>query len=553
MGNVVFWILFWLLVILAIAVNIRNARIGKQKRKAFLLDSYGKFDKCPKDSFDYKNSKGLYEFLSENNENTGFIDDITFFDLSLDQLFRGFNHTVSSPGEEYLYYKFKTLNQDCKAAEDERSLADYYQNHENVRNNTLLLLDGLSKLKKTDSFKVISELKNQKVENNALHFICDLLFVLSFIFIFVSPGPGFVAMLIMLAVNIGTYFSGKRKMEDGLYGFAYSMLMIETAQKLSAIDESGSFDKYKDLFSLSRGNFLISFKRGTTSNPFSIILDYLKLLFHFDLICYNSKLKKISDRSKELIDLYILIGKIDCAISVASFIKSQSEACYPQFGRFFDGFDIKGMIHPLNSQPVSNDIAVKRGIILTGSNASGKSTFLKTCGLNVIFAQNFGFALAKEYCGPIVRLYSSMSISDDITKRDSFFVAEAKSLKRICDATKEFDNVFCLIDEVLKGTNTLERISLSTQVLRYLANDRCICFAATHDGELSILLDGIYTPYYFTEVIKDGVMTFPYKIGKGVAGEGNAVKLLELLGYDSSITENAAKLCAKYKEKGRWE
>lgn len=553
MGVVIFWAVFLALLIFALVINVRNDRLKKQERKAFLLSRFGDFDKASQETIDYTKSEGLYNYLTEKDKNNLQLDEITYFDLSLDQLINGLNQTVSSPGEDYLVYKFKTLNQDCSVSRKEWELIEYYRNNKEIRNETLLCLDELPKYKKFDSFKVIFDLKNKKSDSNIIHYILDILLVLSFALIFIFPGPGFTMLFIMMGVNAATYFSGKRKMEEGLYGFAYSNLVINCARKLSLIDEKNQFDEYKDLFGLTKGRFLISFKKGTTSNPFSILADYLKLFLHFDLIYYNSKLKKISEKSEEIIGLYILLGRIDCLISIASFVESQKIFCNFQECDFGEGFEIKGMIHPLNTEPVPNDFENKRGIILTGSNASGKSTFLKACGINVILAQNFGFALAKEYKGPYVRLYSSMSISDNISKRDSFFVAEAKSLKRMCDATCEYSNVFCLIDEVFKGTNTLERISCATSLLKYLAKDSCICFAATHDAELCLLLKDSYSPYYFTEEIVNEVMTFPYKIGKGVAGEGNAVRLLELLSYDKGITEDARNLCEFYKNKGRWE
>lgn len=552
MGTVVFWILFLALIITSLIINLKNSQKRSIKRKEEIKNSFGKFERSNIERVDYTKVEGLYKHLL-NEKNIPVIDSVTSHDLSLELLFNSLNNTLSSPGEEYLYYKLNSLNQDFELAKDERKLIDYYCNHEELRNNTLFCLDELSKLKKIDSFNVIRDLKNKKSGNNFVHYLSDFLLLLSILCIFVFPGLGFVATIIILVVNSATYFSGKRQMEEDIYGFAYSLSVIRTAKKIHETDNSCKIDKYKDLFLLSKGNYLISFKRGTTSNPITIILNYLNLFLHFDLITYNRKLNMIKDKADDILELYTLIGRIDCAISMASFVSSLQNCSYPEFVDFSEGFDIKEMIHPLNTNPVPNDIKVSRGIVLTGSNASGKSTFLKTCGVNVIMAQNFGFAMAKSYKAPIVRLYSSISLNDSIVEGNSFFVAEAKSLKRICDATTEFDNVFCLIDEVLKGTNTLERISSGVSVLEYLAKRNCIVFAATHDAELSVMLNELYDSYYFTEIIENGIMKFPYKINKGVAGEGNAIGLLKLLEFDNCITDNAEKLCVKYKEKGRWD
>lgn len=552
MGNIVFWVLFSALVIVALYINFNNSKKRKQSRRNEIIDSYGRFDRNKSVNIDVSRINGLCNYLNLSDNKSCEIDSITSNDLSIKELFACINQTLSSPGEEYLYYKFNSLNQDLESAESVRKLIDYYHENEEIRINAQFCLDELSKLKKVDSFKVIRDLKDKKAGNNVVHYLLDLFLLFSVIGIFISPGIGFVATIIMLIVNSAVYFSGKRLMEEDLYGFAYSIHLIKTAMKLFEIDKSDEFSKFKDLFIISKGNYWISFKSGTTSNPVSVLLVYLNLFLHFDLITYNRKLKMISEKAEEITKLYISVGRVDALIAMASFLASQNINCKPNFSDFSEGFDVKGLVHPFNEKPVPNDIKVTGGVILTGSNASGKSTFLKACGLNVIFAQNFGFSLAKEYSGSIVRLYSSISLNDNILECDSFFVAEAKSLKRICDAAKIYDNVFCLIDEVLKGTNTLERISSGTLVLRYLAEKNCICFAATHDVELSELLKEHYEPYYFTEEIIDGVMTFPYKIHKGIAGQGNAIKLLRLMEFEPEITDNAEKLCREYKEKGRW-
>lgn len=554
MGTYIFWIVFWGLVLVAFIINRKNAKTKKANRIKAIKEGFGKKKEVDLNNVvsDFSYVDGLLEYRKNISDNEFYIDKTTFFDLNLQELYSRINSTVSSPGEEYLYYRFNSLNQNPDFALREKELIDSYLTDDKKREETQIILDNLSKIKGNDSFELISNLKQAKSESNIKHLILDLLFVLSFCLIFVYPGLGFVSLLVMLCVNISTYFSGKRVMENGLYGFAYALKLIK-AQKRLFDSKTDEVNDYEDLFDLAKGSFLVSLKSGTTSNPLSIIFDYIKLIFHIDLICYNKKLAGLSEKCDKLIELYVHLGRIDCAISMASFVKAYGNSCDPTFCSFSEGIDIKEMIHPLNRKPVPNDISVKRGIILTGSNASGKSTFLKSCGINVIFAQNFGFALAKEYRAPIVRLYSSMALNDNIVSEESYYVVESKSLKRICDAISEYNNVFCLIDEVLRGTNTLERISASSEILRFLSIGDCICFAATHDGELTKLLKDRYDMYYFTEIIKDDVLTFPYKINKGVAGEGNAIKLLEMLGYDKNIIDNASKIAQNYKETGKWE
>jgi DNA mismatch repair ATPase MutS len=145
-----------------------------------------------------------------------------------------------------------------------------------------------------------------------------------------------------------------------------------------------------------------------------------------------------------------------------------------------------------------------------------------------------------------------MALRDDIRSGNSYYMAEIKSLKRILDMLKqEGAPVLCFVDEVLRGTNTVERIAASTQILRSLAKTKGICFAATHDIELTYLLKE-YDNYHFEESIEENDITFSYKLFKGPSSTRNAIKLLQVMGYDDRIVKEAEKMAADFLEKGSW-
>ena len=216
--------------------------------------------------------------------------------------------------------------------------------------------------------------------------------------------------------------------------------------------------------------------------------------------------------------------------------------------------NFENVMHPLIENAVSNSIDTKKGVLLTGSNASGKSTFLKTIGINVLLAQSVHTVLAKSYKAPLLRIYSSMALKDDIYEGDSYYIVEIKSMKRIIDAAKEEGNpVLCFVDEVLRGTNTVERIAASTEILKFLTDSGVNCFAATHDIELTQLLKDKYDLYHFEGNVSDNDVHFDYMLKKGPATNRNAIKLLSVLGYDSSLVDNAQNLAEKFLNTGVWE
>ena len=126
-------------------------------------------------------------------------------------------------------------------------------------------------------------------------------------------------------------------------------------------------------------------------------------------------------------------------------------------------------------------------MLLTGSNASGKSTFLKTVALGAIMAQTINTCPADHYEACFFHICSSMALRDDLDSGESYYIVEIKSLKRILDQAGQYP-LLCFVDEVLRGTNTVERIAASTQILKSLGRKNLICFAATHDSELKELL-----------------------------------------------------------------
>ena len=195
----------------------------------------------------------------------------------------------------------------------------------------------------------------------------------------------------------------------------------------------------------------------------------------------------------------------------------------------------------------------QRGALLTGSNASGKSTFLKTVAINALMAQTVHTCPAKSYSGGLYRILSSMALKDDLESGDSYYIVEIKSLKRILNQLeKEGNPVLCFVDEVLRGTNTVERIAASTQILKSLAGKKALCFAATHDIELTHLLERYYNNYHFEEEIIDNDVVFHYRLLKGRATTRNAIKLLGVMGYDDTIIREAEEMAENFLKKGSW-
>ena len=249
------------------------------------------------------------------------------------------------------------------------------------------------------------------------------------------------------------------------------------------------------------------------------------------------------------------LGRLDSAISIASYRASLASYVEPvlhfapEKKCFVEGL---ALLHPLLDDPVANDCVAERPILITGSNASGKSTYLKTVTLAALMAQSICTVLAERYEATAFRIYTSMALRDDLLAGESYYIVETKSLKRILDAAEEASPILCVVDEVLRGTNTVERIAASSEVLRAMADDGMLCLAATHDIELCELLHESFDLYHFEEELGENEMLFDYVIRRGKANSRNAINLLQLIGFDRHIVDRAHQKANRYLETGEW-
>ena len=289
-------------------------------------------------------------------------------------------------------------------------------------------------------------------------------------------------------------------------------------------------------------------------NELDIIAEYFKMFFLRDLIQFEKTNIIISRNNNALKDIYEFVGMIDSCIAIASYRESLTYYTRPVFinSNQRKELDFIDIYHPLISDPVSNSCKVAKSILITGSNASGKSTFLRTVAINSILAQTIYTCLAEEYKSSFFKTYTSMSIKDSLKSNDSYYIAEIKSLKRIVDSIDNEIPCICFIDEILRGTNTVERISASSEVLNYIANKNCICISATHDIELTNILHNTFENYHFQEYIEDDEILFDYTLYKGKSETRNAIKLLSIMGYDSDVILRAEKRAENFLDSGIW-
>ncbi|WP_243113329.1 MutS-related protein [Romboutsia sp. Marseille-P6047] len=284
----------------------------------------------------------------------------------------------------------------------------------------------------------------------------------------------------------------------------------------------------------------------------NVFSEYTKMLFLSELITYEKVKKNIGKNREYLKNIFEYVGTIDALIGVASFRESLDYFTIPNLTKRKNYIEFKEMYHPLIQNPVTNSGSFEKSALITGSNASGKSTFIKSVAINAILAQSINTCCAKEYNGSYFKVYTSMALKDDVLSKESYYIVEIKSLKRILDSIDDNIPTLCFVDEILRGTNTIERIASSSEVLSSLSENNCTCFAATHDIELTYLLEDKFDNYHFEENITDNDIKFDSKLYSGRAQSRNAIKLLGFMGYSEDIVSRAKERAEMFVATGKW-
>lgn len=486
------------------------------------------------------------------------IDEITWNDLNMDDVFQKINHTWSFAGEDYLYYLMHVPVNSKKDWKDQEELIRYYQEHERERIELQMLFGKIGKYHGASIYSYISRSIEMNTHTPLVHYLCPIALAIAIGSLFFNPAEGVVFLILVVITNIGLYFSKRRAIENSMQALQYFLNLQKAAgdilKKKLVVNDHYREMLQKDYTSVKKYlGWTIMLKPADWGNQSleEIVLDYFRLVTHLDNILFYRCMRRLKQNMNAVENLITTMGFLESIIAIGSLRKALPYYCVPEFSEGRQ-LEIRDAYHPLIEEPIANSICAEKGILITGSNASGKSTFLKTVAINAIMAQGLHTCAANIYRGPWCHIFSSMALRDNIYQGESYFIAEIKALKRILEAKDENLPVLCFVDEVLRGTNTVERIAASTQVLREFQRRNILCFAATHDIELTFLLENEFENYHFQEQIQDGEVLFDYRLYKGRSNSRNAIRLLELLGYETDIVEGANEMVARFLQNGKW-
>ena len=248
----------------------------------------------------------------------------------------------------------------------------------------------------------------------------------------------------------------------------------------------------------------------------------------------NWKKKNIS----QLDDWFSVIAEMEVTNSLASLFYNEPAWTFPSVDEKYFHYSGEEIGHPLIpvDKRITNNFSLEGNgkiAMITGSNMAGKSTFLRSLGINILLAQMGAPVCAKRLHLSRVQLFSSMRVSDNLAEHVSTFYAELKKLQTIIEAVNHHEAVFILLDEVLRGTNSNDRHKGSKALIRQLIQNRTVVVMATHDTDLakseSSVSDSVFN-YHFEGKIMHGELFFDYKIKNGICESLNATTLMKKIG-----------------------
>ena len=544
-----YWGLVLLLPLMVLCIRICQKNTF-ERLLTQLRDDWGK--EKEKDQ-NFSEIESFYRYSTVNQDvNDISIDDQTWLDLNMDDLYSRMERTLTNPGECVLYQILRTPLLSDEILKQRNKIIRLFQTNQEIREKIQI---GLLRIGRQKGNGITALVCEDLPPSTSFKFLFSFLALLALISIIVVPllwGPAGIIVVILpvYIVNMLATSRVRARLLFQLGAIRYLGAMIRLGEKIAAIQCPELADYCSELEKattatkrIARKTFLLFPEAFVSSDLATLVYAHIDIYFLREVRIFYSVLDAIHAHHKELRLVYRLIGELDALQSVASYRKGLPGYSEPDFSDKELLLEIKDVRHPLLADPVPNSITIReKGITITGSNMAGKTTFLRTLGVNAVLAQTIYTCLAASYTANYFRIISLISETDSLTEGKSFYLVQAEQLLRMIRSSEKDVLTLCLIDEPLAGTNSSERILASFEILRYLFDHKALVVIATHDLELARKLEFGFKSYHFTDKVGQEGLSFDFKLREGMTSTSNAIRLLEHLGYPEGIIKRAMKL-----------
>jgi len=479
------------------------------------------------------------------------IDDETWQDLAMDDVFAKIDRTESMPGRQVLYLRLREYAGDAQILAERARQHDVFRKNQELRE---MVQSHLARLDQPDAAYLLPFLHTTFPSAPRFKWVLHLLAVMPVICLllglFLAPKfflVGFAAVII----NSMIYVSYGQRIVPYFTSFSQISSMLGVAERLSQLQDPHELPELQHLRNalpairrVRKHLGWLVMDRTALHELVQALIGYLNIVFLFDIVIFLRSLRTLRQEQKNLIDITKTLGALDATISVASYIEGLAYYSTPTFVADWQ-FKVVDLFHPLIESPVGNTLSLDgRSAVITGPNMAGKTSFIRAVGISCVLAQTLNLCLSREAVFPQATVHSAIKREDKLLDGESYFFSEIKRVLSFTSASEHKGIRVLLIDEIFRGTNTVERIASSVAVLRYLAKNNLV-FVTTHDIELQSMLTDCFGVFHFTDHVIDGKYGFDYALRSGAVRSRNAIRLLKLSGYPESITDEAEALAER--------
>jgi len=490
------------------------------------------------------------QYYNWEEDDTG-IDPYSWDELELNDVFLKANRTFTSLGDIALYSMLRTPLLKKESLQERGYLIRVL--HENAEVREAMQMD-LCKLGRSRQFRLedldnVIQMPSKSFRSATV--ILKSLVIISFLLLLILQNSITILAAIVIAL-LSLVFSTWFRLLFFWRGetFVYLGRAIACAESLAQLGQKSPLphaDELRELSELTREvcqkNRMFERDESNSTELTVLFGYYIRSFLLLDVSDYFRFIDLVSKHRLNIRKLLRLLGELDAFQSVISFRNRLPVFCEPEFtdeDKLI--LDCMGCQHPLLNSSVANSIFLEySNAFITGSNTSGKSTFLRTIGLNAIMAQTIYTVSATAYKAPPFKILTSINSYDDLSESKSLFQMEAERLHNIIMTPNDFQQALCIVDEPLKGTNSLEAVCATIETLRYVSDKKMIALFSSHHTQIAQELPDNYKIFHFSAPTTEDPMKQNYLLQAGLEYRFNGIDTLERVGFPASIVDGARK------------
>ncbi|MGH9484056.1 MAG: MutS-related protein [Terriglobales bacterium] len=477
------------------------------------------------------------------------LDAQTWDELHLGPLFARLDRTLSTPGACWLY---RLLHIPVLTTEVWRQRQRTIQALGEDASAREALQDALAEAGRRRGAELTSLLWDELPERHGSVWIFRALVAATLasllLFLLTFHLPWFILLVALAVADARVHYGEQRRLEGRLGALHQLRHLIAAAGRAGQMESPPALaasagrlrTAARSAHRLKRRlNWLLpEFSNAALGDISSLLLDYVDMFLLHQVRTFYACLAELKVQLPALRQIFITLGELDACQAIANWRAGTEGWCEPELDDSGPRLDIADACHPLLAAPIPNSFILdKPGAAVTGSNMSGKTTFLRTIAVNVVLAQTVATCFAASYRGRTLVVMTSMNTGDNLLEGKSYYLAEAERLLQIVRLAEGPRPILALIDEPLAGTNSPERHAASREILRYLASHRGLVLASTHDVDLVRALEacGLFAAYHFSDSADAKGLRFDYTLHPGLDYHANALTVLRFLGYPEAI------------------